>query len=103
MRLLSFGLAAQKWNGQLGSFIGRMLAQWFLPDHWFGRIEILDIIFRGVVLLLLLSFVVMMLLQMYFSVSIHISIYPLVSKKKKEKLEISPHNINEAFFGFFLE
>ena len=86
MRLLSFGLAAQKWNGQLGSFIGRMLAQWFLPDHWFGRIEILDIIFRGVVLLLLLSFVVMMLLQMYFSVSIHISIYPLVSKKKKRKV-----------------
>ena len=83
---LSFGLAAQKWNGQLGSFIGRMLAQWFLPNHWFGRIEILDVIFRGVVLLLLLSFVVMMLLQMYFSVSIHISIYPLVSKKKKRKV-----------------
>ena len=82
MRLLSFGLAAQKWNGQLGSFIGRMLAQWFLPDHWFGRIEILDIIFRGVVLLL--SFVVMMLLQMYFSVSINISIYPFVSKKKRK-------------------
>ena len=98
---LSFGLAAQKWNGQLGSLIGRMLAQWFLPNHWFGRIEILDVIFRGVVLLLLLSFVVMMLLQMYFSVSIHISIYPFVSKKKKEKLEISPHNINEVFFGFF--
>ena len=67
-----------------------MLSQWFLANHWFARVEILHVVFRCVVVLLL-SFVVVMLWQMNFSVSIQISIYPLKEKRKVRKVFTTTH------------